>query len=280
MSAIVGATLAVGSFALWYFGQATPAIPQRPLRIGFESNPPVQVRTDRGYSGLAVDIVNEAAKRAGIELVWVETGTSSEEALRKRLVDLWPLMVDRPYRRKFVHFAPPWMHSNNVLLLREATRNPDHGFKGRIGVYKIPLHIRLIHEGFPEAKVVEISSLDDVARQVCTGAVDAGFFEARVAQHELSEQPAECASTSLRVQQIPGMTFRAGVASTIEAAGAADRIEREIEKMFRDGTLAVSIARYSYFGLDDAWASYERVAEDNREKWLTWAAACLCSARV
>ncbi len=275
MSAIVGATLAVGSFALWYFGQATPAIPQRPLRIGFENNPPVQVRTDRGYSGLAVDIVNEAAKRAGIELVWVETGTSSEEALRKRLVDLWPLMVDRPYRRKFVHFAPPWMHSNNVLVLREATRNPDHGFKGRIGVYKIPLHIRLIHEGFPEAKVVEISSLDDVARQVCTGAVDAGFFEARVAQHELSEQPAECASTSLRVQQIPGMTFRAGVASTIEAAGAADRIEREIEKMFRDGTLAVSIARYSYFGLDDAWASYERVAEDNREKWLTWAAACL-----
>ena len=85
----------------------SPRFQPHPLRIGFENNPPVQIRTATGFSGLSVEIVNEAARRAGIQLDWVETGTSSEEAFRKGLVDLWPLMVDLPDRRKYVHFAPP-----------------------------------------------------------------------------------------------------------------------------------------------------------------------------
>src|SRR5436190_10799411 len=92
-------------FALWFFAPSTPPLPQRPLRIGFEFNPPVQTRTAAGFSGLSVETVSEAARRAGIQLEWVETGTSSEEALRKGLVDLWPLMVDLPDRRKYVYFA-------------------------------------------------------------------------------------------------------------------------------------------------------------------------------
>ena len=132
--------------------------PRRPLRIGFESNPPVQIRTDNGFSGLGVETVNEAAKRAGIKLEWVETGTSSDEAFRKGLVDLWPLMVDLPDRRKYVHFARPWMHSSNVLLLREGTPNPDRDFRGRIAVFKMPLHVRLVREQFPEAHLVRVRS--------------------------------------------------------------------------------------------------------------------------
>src|SRR5436190_15083605 len=69
----------------------TPPIPQRTLRIGFEVVPPVQLRTANGFAGLAVETVREAARRAGVSLEWVETGTSSEEALRRRLVDLWPI---------------------------------------------------------------------------------------------------------------------------------------------------------------------------------------------
>ena len=91
------------ALAVWYYATALPPIPQRPLRIGFEHNPPVQVRTDSGFAGLAVETVREAAKRAGIPLQWVETGTSSEEAFQKGLVDLWPLMADLPERRKRLH---------------------------------------------------------------------------------------------------------------------------------------------------------------------------------
>ena len=94
--AIAGTWGIAAFFAFGYLAVRAPALPHHPLRIGFESNPPVQIRTANGFSGLAVETVSEAAKRAGIELEWVETGASSAESLRKGLVDLWPLMVDHP----------------------------------------------------------------------------------------------------------------------------------------------------------------------------------------
>jgi PAS domain S-box-containing protein len=248
------------------------AASQRPLRIGFENNPPVQIRTDSGFSGLSVETVSEAATRAGIQLQWVETGTSSEEALRKGLVDLWPLMVDLPERRKYVHFARPWMHSRNVLLIPAEMASPSREFKGRIAVFNLPLNVRLVRQGFPEAQLAVVPVIPDILKQVCTGGAAAGFFEARSALTQLREEPPECSSVKLRLQPIPDQVFQAGVASTLESAWAADRIQSEIEQMFRDGTLAVLIAKYSYFGLDDTWASYERIRDADRLRWLTWAA--------
>src|SRR5262245_50168501 len=116
-SAIGGAVAMAGLLALWRFQARAQYVPTDPLRIAFENNPPLQIRTASGFSGLSVEIVSDAARRAGIELDWVETGTSSEEAFRKGLVDLWPLMVHLPHRRKFVHFAPSYLFSSNVLLL-------------------------------------------------------------------------------------------------------------------------------------------------------------------
>jgi PAS domain S-box-containing protein len=252
-------------------GCAVPPVPQRALRIGFENNPPVQIRTDSGFSGLSVETVSEAAKRAGIQLQWVDTGTSSDGAFRRGLVDLWPLMVDLPDRRKYVHFARPWMHSRNVLLIREGVASPDRGFTGRIAVFKMPIHVRLVRDRFPEAQAIVLPSISNILKQVCTGEAAAGFLEGRVALIELRDRPPECSSVVLRVQAIPDLVFQAGVASTFESAAAADRIQREIDNMFRDGSLAGLIAKYSYFGLDDTWASYELIREEERWRWLTWA---------
>ena len=264
----MGAGAAV--IAFWYFATRLPPVPQRTFRIGFESNPPVQIRTENGFSGLAVETVNEAAKRARIKLEWVETGTSSDEAFRKGLVDLWPLMVDLPYRRKYVHFARPWMHSSNVLLVRDGASNADRRFKGSIAVLKMPLQVKQAREQFPEAHIVAVPKLEDIIKQACKGA-DAGFIEARVAMMLLREKYQECSSMALRVRGIPGLKFDAGLASTFESAGAADRIQGEIDNMFQDGVLAALIAKYSYFGLDDTWASYKQMEAERRWRWLTWA---------
>ena len=75
-----------------------------------------------------------------------------------------------------------------------------------------------------------------------------------------------------------GNDFNAGLASTFESAGAADKIQREIDKMFRDGILAALIAKYSYFGLDDTWASYQQVEAERNWRWLTWAIGGLAFA--
>jgi PAS domain S-box-containing protein len=257
------------AFALWYFSTGLTPVPQRTFRIGFESNPPVQIRTEHGFSGLAVETVNEAAKRAGIKLEWIETGTSSEEAFKKGLVDLWPLMVDFPDRRKYIHFPRPWMHSTDVLLVRSGSPDPERRFRGSIAVLNMPLHVRVAREQYPEAHIVPVPDLEGIIEQVCAG-TDAGFLEARVALTLLRETSQECPSITLRVKSLPGLKLDAGLASTFESAAAADRIQIEIDNMFEDGILAGLIAKYSYFGLDDTWAS-EKMESEKKWRWLTWA---------
>ena len=254
----------------WYFESRLPAIPQRPLRIGFEHNPPVQIRADIGFTGLAVETVNEAAKRAGVRLQWVETGTSSDEAFQKGLVDLWPLMADLPDRRKYVHFTRPWLHSSHALLLRAGSAFPDPGFTGRIALFKMPLHVRLLRRKFSGAQLVEFTDVNEVVSAVCRGAVDAGFLEGRVALTALRERPSECSSVALRVQILRDLTLQHGIASTFAAAGAAEAMRREISNMFRDGTLALTIAKYSYYGLDDTWATYDLMEASERARWMAW----------
>jgi len=270
VSGVLAATL-----AFWYFATRTPPFPRRTLRIGFEHVPPVQIRTDSGPAGLAVETVNEAAKRAGVSLQWVETGTSSDEAFRRGLVDLWPIMIDLPDRRKHVHITQPWLHTSHTLVLRAASSTPDGRFAGRIAVFKLPIHVRLARQEFPEAELIQFPDPQGVVEAVCRGTVSAGFLEDRAALTALREKPAECASTALRAWTIPGLTLKLGIGSTFEAAGAADRIRGEIGNLFRDGTLAATIAKYSYYGLDDSWVTYDLMQAMERERWLAWITGAL-----
>jgi two-component system, cell cycle sensor histidine kinase and response regulator CckA len=266
--------------AFWYFDIRKPAIPSRPLRIGFENVPPVQIRTDHGPAGIAVETINEAAKRAGMTLQWVETGTSSDEAFRRGLVDLWPIMADLPDRHQTVHISKPWLHTNHTLVLRQDATPPDRGFAGRMALFKMPLHVRLARQEFPEAHLVPFAEAREIIKEVCSGAVGAGFMEFRLALSAIENKPAECNSTTLRVVPLSDARLQLGVGSTFEAAGAADRIRDKIGDMYRDGTLAATMAKYSYYGLESEWATYDLMEAAERARWVAWSLSGLGIALV
>src|SRR5262249_27687066 len=152
---ILALAASAAGLAFWYSTIHTEPVSRRILRIGFEHVPPMQIRTENGFAGLAVDTVREAAKRAGVSLQWVETGTSCDEALLRELVDLWPIMVDLPERRKRFHITRPWMHTSHVLLLGAETEPPGPKFVGRIAFFKVPVDARLARGEFPAAQLVE-----------------------------------------------------------------------------------------------------------------------------
>jgi len=250
-------------------------IPARTFRIGFEPNPPFQIRTASGFGGLAIDVVNQAAQRAGLRLQWVETGTSSDEAFQRGLVDLWPLMADLPERRKRVHLTRPWLHGSHILLLRANAPTPAQDFTGRIALFRLPLHTRLARAQFPRAQLALLPGAGDVIKEVCAGRASAGFLEGRVAMNALKAQPPECASATLRAQSLPDLTLNNCLASTFEAAPAAELLRREIGNEFRDGTLAMIVAEYSYYGLEDTWATYNLMAAAERARWIAWGTGAL-----
>jgi PAS domain S-box-containing protein len=258
----------VGGLAFWYFADRFRPVPQGLLRIGFESNPPVQIRSaDGGFGGLGVETLNQAAKRAGLRLQWVETGTSSEEAFRRGLVDLWPLMADLPERRKRVHFTTPWMHSGHAMLIRPSSAIPKRDFTGRIALHNMPLHIRILREHFPAARLDPEPNGVAVLTALCKGQAEASFMELRAARTALQANPPECTAVPLETHLLPDLTLNLGIASTFEASGAADRLRREIRALFRDGTLAITVAKYSYYGLDDTWATYDLLETEERARW-------------
>jgi signal transduction histidine kinase len=63
----------------------------------WESDPPFQAAGSDGKpTGLAIELVREAARRRGIQLEWLLQTGSSEAALRNKKVDLWPLITITP----------------------------------------------------------------------------------------------------------------------------------------------------------------------------------------
>ena len=255
-----------------YFLNRIPPVPKRPLRIGFEPNPPFQVRTDTGFSGLAVDIVNAAAKRAGLQLVWVETGTSSDDSFQRGLVDLWPLMADLPERRSRVHFSAPWVMGSQILLVRAGSPVPDQNFAGPIALFKLPLHLRMLKTEYPRAQPVPLADARDVLKEVCRGTVAGGFLEKRVAIIALY---GKCRTNARRPRSacitFPIWRSRAAWLPRLRRLEPQNCCGARSATYIREGAVALTVAKYSFFGLDDAWATYDLLENSERGRWIAWA---------
>jgi PAS domain S-box-containing protein len=265
---LAAAIVAAAVGALWWFGVRRPPLPKRTLRIGYEHNPPYQVAHASGSpTGLVVDTVREAARRAGIPLEWTESRLGPERALGTEAVDLWPLVTDLPDRRKVMYISAPWLQSQHVLVLRAGTPLPGRDFAGSVSITAVALHVRLLHEHFPHANAKERPEGADALAPLCAGEVEGAFLESRLALAVLRKRPPPCESLDLHAHLLPG-THDLGVGSTFAAAAAADQIRDEISELARDGTLAVLMAQYSFFGLADTRATYDLLVAQERNRRL------------
>jgi PAS domain S-box-containing protein len=270
--------VAVGAGFAWWVTERRPPLPNRTLRIGFDHNPPYQVRRTQGPpTGLVIDTVAEAAHRAHLSLEWIERPEGPEKALQSGSIDLWPLVTDLPHRRKLLYISAPWLQSQHVLVLRSGKVTPDRSFRGPIAHTAVAVHARLLREHFPSAQPVECSEGSHALERLCAGEVGGAFLESRLALAVLRERPAACEGHDLQAQLLPGV-HELGVGSTFAAAGAADRIRHEISSLARDGTLAVLMARYSFFGLGDTRATYDLLEAQDGNRRLVRVIAALAVA--
>jgi len=255
-----------------------PGIPSRTLVIGFEHNPPYQIASPTGPpSGLVIETVAEAARRRGIALRWQETTGGPEKALTSGAFDLWPLVTDLPERRRILHISAPWLQSQHVFVGLGSAAAPEPSFAGRVSITAVAIHARLLAEHFPAARYEVAADGAQALARLCRGAVDGAFLESRLALAALRDRPPECAGADLRAQLLPGV-HALGVGSSPAMAAAADRIRDGISDLARDGTLAVLMARYSFFGLGDTQATYDLLEARERNRHLLRAVAALVAA--
>ena len=255
-----------------YLGTTYPwrHIENRVYRIGWQQVPPFQQKAEDGSpTGLAIDLVRDAARRRGIRLTWVWHPGSSEAALRNREVDLWPLITVTPERKDVIHISRPFLQHDNSLLVRAGSgysRVQDLA-SARISHLDLPINQQLLHGALPNARLVARPSLKDAIEDVCTLRADAAFLDEFTASAALLGG-LPCSPQPLREIPMPMLRTTLGVGSTLEASSVADEIRRGIDDAAHEGDLARILLRWGYSSKQNADYFSALMDAERRERWL------------
>jgi signal transduction histidine kinase/CheY-like chemotaxis protein len=251
----------------WYLFVRPSSVPNRVYRIGWQNSPPFQVRGDDGLpDGIAVDLVNEAARRRGIKLEWKFWDNSSESALRSKSVDLWPLITITPERLKVIHITQPYVQHEHCFLVRDHSpyKMPADLATSRIGMANMSIDLRNLVRVLPSAKPVPRNDAVSALRDVCEGVSDAAFMDRYTAITSLLQNPG-CGDGPLRWIGVPQVRSQLGVGSTVETAAAADAIREEIGAMSQEGALSAIFGQWGFMSGQDL-ASIEVLVNARRRE--------------
>src|ERR1039457_7092717 len=164
LGALAAAAVVCSGLAIYRFS-ARP--PQRVLRIGYQNTPPLNYSGADGVpTGTAVDVIRQAAQRAGIRLEWVYYPEGSEKAIISKSVDLWPIMVDFPERHQFAYLTAPWAKLSLALVYRAPAHlaTPEDVGSMRLAVATGSISdSRISRRYFPKATIVPVPNAEEVA---------------------------------------------------------------------------------------------------------------------
>ena len=259
---LLAAGVAIGRFYL-----RAPEFGQRIYRIGWFVSPPFEVRgADGNATGIAVDLVNQAARRRGIALQWVFWNQSSEAALISKSVDLWPLITVTPSRRKVLHISKPYVQNEHCLLVRDDMpyNKVEELATAKIGMANVSIDLVNLRRVLPSAPPVPRLNIQDVLEDVCLQNSDAAFMDRFTAIAALLLQTG-CGGHKLRWISVPQVRSDLGVGSTFEFRAVADAIRQEIGVLAEEGKLARVFEQWGYMSGQDV-ASVESLLNARRRE--------------
>ncbi len=254
----------------------------RVYRIGWQEDPPFQERGENGApTGLAVELVRAAAERRGIRLEWVFRPGSSEESLRTKAVDLWPLLTITPERKRVLHISDPYMQHENCFLVRANSRffqGPDLK-DAEISYLNLAINERLIHAASPGARLRTVPSVQAAIADVCEQRSDAAFLDEFSAVGALLGG-LPCSGQPLRLIADPAMRIVLGIGSTREAAAVADELRDGIGAASDNGELMRILTRWGYLSPHNIDSMTSLLKAQQRERWLMEAIGLFASLLV
>jgi diguanylate cyclase (GGDEF)-like protein len=244
----------------------------RPLvRVAYNRFPPyVDVGPHGVPVGFAVETLTQAARRARVDIRWVEIPGSAEDAFFAGKADLYPLMTVTPERQSQLHMSPPWWENQFALIstsgaeIQDAAAANGKAIATRAGIIKT-LSLRL----FPGARFVEMTTLQEMEAALCAKRTDGFLSDVRLLQTQLLQRTAGCEGQALYALSVPDSRLALGTASTKAAASANDRIFREIAKLALDGTLSRTAAAWGIFAPFDTARLKQVVDAEANETILT-----------
>ncbi len=219
--------LVVAIGAIWL---ARPRVnPSRIYRIGWAELPPLEVAGSGDTpTGLAVELVREAAKRRGIQLKWIFKPVEPDGPLTDGSVDLWPVVTSTPARRQVFHLSDPILEADHCVLVRADSPfwKPTDLAGKTVATSSLALDGPPLRKAMSGVNVQGMALRPDMIQHVCDGTVDGAYMnEFSAIAMALDHRP--CA-VPLRWIAMPEEISRFGIGATFEAAEVADALRDEI----------------------------------------------------
>jgi signal transduction histidine kinase/ActR/RegA family two-component response regulator len=228
--------------------------PRPRVRIGTNHSPPFNYLDEKGRPiGFAIDVMNRAAARAGIDVEWVASQVGPEETFARGKADVWPVVTSFPARKKLLYLSEPWWRLATVMYYREplGIRSLDD-LAGRRLALTSPSKRFMPNAKFPPSTVVEVvSNSDEGMRMLCAGQVDAVWLDLRVAEGALLNRPDNCAGQRFGARRVPeGMReFAIGARPGFERE--AEMLRGAIDELAIDGVLVDLATRWNFIDQTD-----------------------------
>ncbi|HZO52332.1 MAG TPA: ATP-binding protein [Bryobacteraceae bacterium] len=238
------------------------------VRIGAAPGEPAAYVDQQGKpQGFYVEVLNEAARREGIDLRWLMYPRRMDEALTMGTVDVWAAANPSPERHERFHISAPWWVADYILMVRAGSSiHVPSDTKGRIVLFsEFPPSGRKAWSTLPGAVLGIRNSAHERMIEVCAGEAEAALVDSNDAQRILLQRPEGCEKTALRQVPHPAMKMDLSMMSMPAKKVLVDRLRDRIEEMVRDGALAqiaihypLLASRSSEVMLSAAKADYER----------------------
>jgi signal transduction histidine kinase/DNA-binding response OmpR family regulator len=241
-AAVCVLTVLVSALIFQHF--RSPNLRGRTFRIGYEDSAPTQfVAGDGSPAGASIDLVREAARRRGIQLIWIHSYKGAEASLTAGEVDLWPIFGDLPWRASRFFVSRPYAYVRYWLVVDQnspITRADQ--LSGRMIAVRSPgTQPGMVRWTLPSARILPEPNSVGVFPPVCTGEADAGIVAERAEFRLPENQGGPCAGRSFRYLPLENASGNSGVAAArtnADAIRAAKALREEISSMARDGTMA------------------------------------------
>lgn len=257
---LAAATLGV-ALAAWQVHLASE-LRSTTYRIGFGDDPPFQFRGAQAIpTGVAVEIVKEAARRRGIRLDWVQPPHFAASAIEHNEVALWVLMTDLPQRRQHVYLSEPFLTTERCFLVlknrgfrsahdlehsRIAFRNSWSPERNAVAAPSSNADELYLRAHFPEASTVPLplERASSLMQALKDGAVDAALVNKTVVAESLLSDGERDA---LDLINVPDAIGSLSLGAAPEAGRAAKAIRDEIDRMAEDGSLRRITEPWGFF---------------------------------
>ena len=267
--------LAIGSaVAVFVMTYSLPSRTEnRVYRIGLDHGPPLtEIQQDGKPIGLAIELINEAARRRHIVLEWISTDIQADRALSSGWVDLWPTVGITEQRRRKFHLTEPWFFNTFCVIEKQHGTDRMRGnlVNKKVAFTGFPLATLIARQFLPGSQLVNMGRRPPVLEAVCSGAAAAGFDEASYVSIQMLNRPPVCRDVALKINMVEGAVANVAIGSTRAVAPVADALREELSKLAADGTMLKSFNLWSSFSANETRSILAMQTTEQRSRILMY----------